>query len=170
MDRFDLRRPWSARGAMLVMAGAAAIALLPLPAGASSSDAGGLAALVQQVQALSGQTDANTAEIATLKAQVAALQAGGGSDNGAATLAAANSYTDTQVKGEAAARSAADTGLQNQLNAEVARAEAAESAAITTAMGSTEANLTSLASNTVQGAVVTDATSFWQAIAAGNWP
>jgi uncharacterized phage infection (PIP) family protein YhgE len=119
MDKANLRRSWSARRTILVIAGAAAIALLPIAASASSSDSGGLDALVQTVQALTGQTNRNTSDIATLKAEVAQLQAdnaaqaaeiqalqnssGGGTDDETAVLNEANAYTDTRFNQVSAA-------------------------------------------------------------------
>jgi len=234
MNELMKGRRISARGILAVAGATVAIAMLPVAANASSADGGGLVALLHQVQALAGQADSNTADIAGLKAtvseqsaQISALQSAlaaesaarqtgdadtlsaaraytdaetaraesaeqsvsGGvaaADDDTGLLAAANSYTDSQVSGEAAARSSADSSLsaslnaeagraqavegnlQAQLNNEIGRAKAAEQAAYTnavnTSVGIVDANLTTLA----QGS--SSAYDFWQQIASGNLP
>ena len=70
------------------------------------------------------------AETARARAAEGALATSVAAVDNSATLAAARGYTDAQVAAEAAARQAADSSLQDNINAEVARAKAAEAAGI----------------------------------------
>ena len=156
MEHLNWRGLRHARGGLLVIAGAALVALLPVTASADSPDAGGLAALVRQVRALQATVTQQSAEIASLQSalasEAAARQAGdaqtlasanaytdaernraeaaeqalASSSTGSGILAAANGYTDTKVGAEASARATADSGLQASINSEVSRAEAVE--------------------------------------------
>jgi hypothetical protein len=149
-------RPWSARGAFVVVAGVAAVALFPVAAGATG---GGLAALTAEVQALTGQTNTNTAAIASLQntvqqqsGQIAALQSALAAETAARkqgdadTLAAASGYADQQVGNETAARKAGDQAALDAAkaytDAETNRAEAAEQALAGSAVGSDDDSAT----------------------------
>jgi hypothetical protein len=87
----------------------------------------------------SGIHDALTAEIAARK------------QGDADTLAAATLHTDTAVAAETTRATAAEGTLTSLLNNEIARATAAEQAAILTAVGNVEANLTAMAKSPFGG-------------------
>ena len=111
MDQVKARRPWYTRGATLFVTGAAAVALLPIGAVATSDNAGGLPDLVQKVESLTGQTTANSSDITTLKSQVAQLQ------TAEATQAAQIAALQQALAAETAARQAGDAATLASANA-----------------------------------------------------
>jgi hypothetical protein len=156
MDQVKVRRSWFARGAMLLVSGAAVVALLPIGASAASAESGGLADLVQTVQSLTGQVNTNTSSIQALQGrvttlegtvsaqqtqlnlqagQIAALQDALAAETSArqagdtSTLASAKSYTDNALL-NLNAGSDNDQALQDAITANT-NAIAANAAAIT---------------------------------------
>ena len=129
----DLKLRWlrHARGARLVIAGAAVVALLPVAAAASSTDAGGLAALVTQVQALVDQTSANTSDIVTLKAEVSTLTT---TENAQASLIATQGQEIAALQANSTGATDDDSSVLNQAKAYADQGDSTTASSVSSAI------------------------------------
>lgn len=142
MDQVKARRPWYRRGATLFVTGAAAVALLPIGAAATSDNAGGLPDLVQKVEALTGQVNTNTTSVQSLQNSVSTLQS---------TVSAQQTQLDLQASQIAALQNAlaAETAARKQgdvntLASANAHSDAGDAAALASAKSYTDSALLNL--------------------------